>query len=265
MKHHRQYGPSIPEMGWVPAPSFLLRRDRILRLFNCLSPGLLLEVGCGAGTLLFELNQRGFRCEALETSPAALEIARHINANNVTFHHSAQSEWETRFDYLCAFEVLEHIEDDRKALAEWRSWLKPGGQLLISVPAHTKKWTASDIWAGHFRRYERHTLIELLEESGFVVEHFETYGFPLANLVGPLRAFIHNRKLKVRQSTFEDDRAYHSNLSGIARDTEVRLYPLLKTIPGRTLMYLACRLQKWSSGRDWGTGYIVLAKKVLSG
>jgi len=261
MNIHPLYGPVILEKGWVPAPSFLLRRDRILRLINKFSAGKLLEIGCGAGTLLHELNQRGFACEALEASVQALEIARHVNPNDVVFHQTPQLNWASRFDYLLAFEVLEHIEDDRTALATWHSWIKPGGFILISVPAHMKKWSPSDVWAGHFRRYERLDLAELMTAGGFTIEHFETYGFPLANAISPLRAWAHTRNLSARKSANNNKRASNNDLSGIQRNTESKFYPLLKSLPGRMLMHLAYLLQGWSSKHDWGTGYLVLAKR----
>jgi len=261
MNIHPLYGPVVLEKGWVPAPSFLLRRNRILRLINKFSAGKLLEIGCGAGTLLHELNQRGFTCEALETSVPALEIARHVNANDVVFHQTPQPSWASRFDYLLAFEVLEHIEDDRTALATWHSWIKPGGFILISVPAHMKKWSPSDVWAGHFRRYERLGLVELVTAGGFTIEHFENYGFPLANVISPLRAWAHSRNLSARQRINNNKRASNNDLSGVQRNAESKFYPLLKSLPGRLLMHLAYLLQGWSSKRDWGAGYIVLAKK----
>lgn len=261
MEIHPLYGPVVPEKGWVPAPSFLLRRDRILRWLAGFPPGLLLEIGCGAGTLLHELSQRGFACEALETSSSALEIARHVNANNVALYQSPQPHWASRFDYLLAFEVLEHIEDDRAALTTWHSWIKPGGVMLISVPAHMRKWGASDVWAGHVRRYERSGFMNLITASGFTIEHFETYGFPLANVISPLRAWLHANNLDARRKVKHNERAYNNDLSGVQRNTESKLYPLLKSLPGRMLMYLAYLLQNWSTGRDWGTGYLVLAKK----
>ena len=259
---HPLYGPVVSEKGWVPAPSFLLRRDRILRLLIGLPPGKLLEIGCGAGTLLHELSLRGFSCEALETSAPALEIARHVNTNNVVLHQTSQPDWVNRFDYLFAFEVLEHIEDDRATLLEWHSWIKPGGVILISVPAHMTKWTASDVWAGHVRRYERSALMSLITSSGFTIEHFETYGFPLANVISPLRAKIHAHNLDVRRKVKHNERAYNNDLSGVQRNTESKLYPLLKSLPGRMLMHLAYLLQSLSARRDWGTGYLVLAKKT---
>lgn len=261
MEYHPLYGPSAPEKNWVPAPSFMLRRDRILRQLEGLHPGVLLEIGCGAGTLLRELSQRGFTCEALETSASALEIACYVNPDNVAFHQSPQIDWTGRFDYLFAFEVLEHIEDDYAAVAAWNSWLKPGGVMLISVPAHMRKWTTSDVWAGHYRRYERSGLIELITSSGFTVEHFETYGFPVANIISPLRAWLHSINLNARRRDNHNERAQNNDLSGVERNAEAKIYPFLKTLPGRVLMSLAYLLQDWSSGKDWGTGYLVLARK----
>lgn len=262
MEYHPLYGPSVPEKGWVPAPSFILRRERILRLLKRFQPGSLLEIGCGAGTLLHELSKRGFVCEALETSPTALAIARHVNASNVEFHQTPQPHWEEKFDYLFAFEVLEHIENDCAALATWWSWLRPGGVMLISVPAHMRKWTASDVWAGHFRRYERSALIELISKSGFNVEYCETYGFPLANVISPLREWVHTHNLKERSKNKHGGRTLNNDQSGVARNTESKFYPLLKSLPGRILMHGAFLLQDWSAEQDWGTGYLVLARKI---
>jgi len=260
LEYHHLYGPSVPEKGWVPAPSFLLRRDRIHRLLADSHPGLLLEIGCGAGTLLHELSRRGFTCEAMETSTAALEIANYVNSGEAIIHSVPQPDWEGKFDYLLSFEVLEHIEDDRNALALWYSWLKPGGTIILSVPAHMKKWTASDIWAGHYRRYEMQQLADLITESGFAIESTETYGFPLSNALLLLRARVHARDL-VGRNALANDRARNNDMSGVERSAESRLYPLLKSFPGVMAMRLALFLQDMSAKKNWGTGYLLLARK----
>lgn len=261
MELHPLFGPSLPEKGWVPAPSFLLRRDRILRQMASWEPGALLEVGCGAGSLLFEFALRGYSCEALETSEPALRVARELSGTLVQFHREPQSDWQGRFDYLFAFEVLEHIEDDRRALAQWHSWLRPGGMMLISVPAHMRKWTASDIWAGHYRRYEQDDLAALITQTGFVIRHIETYGFPLANILSPLRARAHSRGLERRRREQADHREHNNQMSGVQRSLESRLYPFLTSLPGRWSMQMACFLQDLAAGRDWGTGYLVAARR----
>ena len=81
MEFHPIYGLSIPERGWVPAPRYLMRRDRILKIMESLPGGRILEVGCGSGALLYDLSQMGFKCTGLETSPPALDIASYVHQN----------------------------------------------------------------------------------------------------------------------------------------------------------------------------------------
>lgn len=257
-------GPAFPELGWVPAPRYLMRRARIIELSRDLPPGRLLEAGPGAGTLLVEFAQRGFRCEALELSDEARGMAGELIAasgQQVRIHDRVQDAWRNAFDYVFAFDVLEHIEDDVGALAAWGSWLKPGGALLLSVPARMKLWTAGDEWAGHFRRYERGQLIQLLEAAGFEIEVFECYGFPLTNLTERLSAKAY-RKLTLRQQgTDEDDRRANNDRSGIDRRPHLRIYPLLKSLPGRLAIRFFLATQRLFLGRDWGSGYVLRARK----
>lgn len=261
MDIHPLYGPVVPEKGWVPAPRYLLRRDRILQFLADSPAGQSLEIGCGAGTLLHELGLRGFTCEALETSAPALEIARHVNANNVVFHQTPQPDWVDRFDYLLAFEVLEHIEDDRAALLEWRSWIKPGGVILMSVPAHMRKWTATDDWAGHYRRYEQRDLKQLLLSCGFVMQRFESYGFPLGNMVEPIRARVHAKSLATRRANERDEYKSNTELSSVERPVESRLYPFLASLPGQLMMRSAFFMQRFFKNSDLGNGYFLIARK----
>lgn len=264
MEYHSVYGVSVPEYGWVPAPGYLLRRDRILRMFRGFPQGSYLEVGCGAGALLHELSQMGFSCTALETSDAAFELASFINRDNqkVEFCKQPREEWSSAFDYVAAFEVLEHIEDDRLAIEQWAGWLKPGGRLLLSVPAHQKRWNASDVWAGHCRRYEKDQLKDLVEQTGFSIEKIECYGFPLRNIIEPLRARHHAKQLSQETSlgNSEEQRVAHNDRSGIARSLESRLYPLQASWLGTKLMKANFFLQGLFVGTNWGSGYLVLAR-----
>ena len=256
------YGPSIPQAQWAPSPSFLLRRHRVLDYLTTVEPGSLLEVGCGAGTLLFELHSQGFNCEALEASTPAIKLARAVAQNNYSLHAEAQSHWQNSFDYLLALEVLEHIEDDAEALTTWREWLNPRGRAIISVPAHRHKWTASDEWAGHFRRYNREDFIAALQESGFKVERLESYGFPIANMISPLRARIHAKQLVSRQQAGTDTPAFHSSESGIERQVESRLFPLMTSFAGRLAMRLGFQLQYWTRHSSLGMGYLAIVQRA---
>ncbi len=72
-------------------------------------------------------------------------------------------------DTVLAVNVLEHIKDDRAALAAMREWVGPGGRVCIYVPALTRLYGTLDVALGHHRRYERDELLEKLESSGFRV------------------------------------------------------------------------------------------------
>lgn len=260
IQSHPLLGIAMPTLGWVPAPRYLLRRDRILRMLCNLPPQRVAEVGCGAGALIHDLTRMGHACQALETSLEArtLAAAVHWDHPSVRIHETAPEDWHDAFDYVMSFEVLEHIEDDCAALRQWSGWLKTGGHLLISVPSHERRWSASDVWAGHFRRYERAQLEALLRETGFEPVQLECYGFPLANVIEPIRSFLHARKLKKHK---DDDRATNTARSGTERTAETRLYPIESSFVGTAILRLAFAIQSLFVDTECGTGYLVLARK----
>jgi hypothetical protein len=157
--------------------------------------------------------------------------------------------------------VLEHIEDDQQVLAQWVSWIKPGGQLLLSVPAHMKLWRAGDNWAGHFRRYERESLIKLLQNAGLEVEIFECYGFPLTNLTEWISAPIYARRIYNNAQNEAVNRKQNNDRSGTDRGPHVKLYPLLRSLPGKWVLRIFSAIQKIFINKDIGSGYVVKAKR----
>lgn len=76
---------------------------------------------------------------------------------------------DREFDAIVMLDVLEHVADDREFLREFAiRRLRPGGRLLISVPAHQVLFTQHDVALGHYRRYSRSDLHEVLVSSGLV-------------------------------------------------------------------------------------------------
>lgn len=256
------WGPVDAEIGWVPSLRYLLRRACILSIAQGLPRGRLLEIGCGAGALLIELFTMGFDCVGLETSEKARRLARHLaqryHAGDINFLAEPASEWMDAFDVVCAFDVLEHIEHDTVALARWLRWLRPGGILLLSVPAHSHRWGPGDEWAGHYRRYDRKALLELLALTGLRVSYVNCYGFPLANLTEWMGRYYY-RKAIARRKNYTCEQA--SATSGIDRKPYVRLQQLLHSRFGQTLVGLGLRLQNPFLDTDWGSGYLVMARR----
>lgn len=251
-----EFGRAMPGLGWVPAPRYLLRRAEVLRLLADAPPGRVLEVGAGAGSLLADLAQRGFTAVAVETSDAARGLAARMLADCPGVQVSAELPTdELAFDYLLAFEVLEHIDGDASALRDWLRRLKRGGRVLLSVPAYAHRWTSTDVWAGHVRRYDRQDLVALAEGVGLRVRSCRHYGFPLADAIEPVNAFVHARAL--RQDETRDAR---SAQSGIARSTESRLFPLLRSWPGRLCIRTSIAMQRWFADFSLGNGLLLDAE-----
>lgn len=256
------FGVVSPSSGWFPPIRFLLRRRRILRLLAGLPPGRLVEVGCGAGAMLVEFTNMGHSVTGLETSAQALAMARSLAANAREVHEvvdEASAEWLEAVDLVCAFDVLEHIEDDGQALDEWRSWLRPDGRLCLSVPAHQSRWGAGDEWAGHYRRYDRRDLESLLAAHGYRVEYLECYGFPLANLTEWLGERTYRRLMAERATG--TSLAQATATSGVDRRDARGLFRWIDTPPGRLGLRLALMAQAAFARTDWGSGYLVLARK----
>jgi SAM-dependent methyltransferase len=80
------------------------------------------------------------------------------------------------FDLICAFDVIEHVDEDEHALAELSRVAAPGAALLTSVPLHPAQWTGFDDFVGHRRRYEPAELVAKLARSGFAVELSAVFG-----------------------------------------------------------------------------------------
>ncbi len=134
----------------------------------------ILEIGCGSGNVLRVLQQlaagRG-QVEGLEVSTQAAEVARARTGLSVTSGYLSDLDITASFDIIAAFDVLEHIQDHVAVLGQIRERLRPGGRLILTVPAHQSLWSAFDVASGHERRYTSSSLARALRASGFTVEY----------------------------------------------------------------------------------------------
>jgi SAM-dependent methyltransferase len=83
---------------------------------------------------------------------------------------------DREFDLVCAFDVIEHVENDRLVFGELSRVLKQDGVLMFSVPVHADLWTEFDDWVGHVRRYEPSNLTEILASNQLVLEKSAAFG-----------------------------------------------------------------------------------------
>ncbi len=158
--------------------------DLIRRVVRPPAMARILEIGCGTGHNLLALQQFG-QVDGLEIDPAARALAaerlgRPIAAAPLPGLDGIEPQ---AYDMIAALDVIEHVADDGAALAAIASRLKPGGKLLMTVPAHQWMWSAHDIANHHQRRYSKAGLIRLLDGSPLEIDmigYFNSLLFPLA-------------------------------------------------------------------------------------
>lgn len=147
----------------------------------------ILEIGCGTGHNFPVLAQFG-TLDALEIDAPAREIASTRLGKPVGDAPlpALPGIADAHYDLIALLDVLEHIEDDIAALAGIKAKLKPGGRVLVTVPANVWMWSAHDRVHHHFRRYNPASFRKVAQAAGLKVDlltHFNTLLFPLAAAV----------------------------------------------------------------------------------
>ena len=153
----------------------------------------ILEIGCGTGHNLDMLRRFG-RVDAIEVDGAARIIASRRLGHAVMDAPLPELTGveDQAYDLIAILDVLEHVEADREALESMARKLKPGGRILVTVPAHPWMWSAHDVVNHHKRRYTRRTLKAVVAAAGLkldLLSWFNSLLFPLAaaaRLVGRL-------------------------------------------------------------------------------
>lgn len=176
---------------------FLARRrileELIVRVVKPPQAARVLEVGCGTGHNLAMLGKFGeldaseldFSARSLSTKRLGREVKAAKLPDLSMFKRN-------EYDLVALLDVLEHVPDDLGSLRAIHRRLKPGGALLLTVPANPWMWSAHDAAHHHFRRYTKKQLEELFLRSGLEVDllsYFNTMLYPLiaaARIIGKL-------------------------------------------------------------------------------
>jgi SAM-dependent methyltransferase len=182
----------------------------------------ILDAGCGSGRNMVELADFG-RVTGIDKSAAAVDRAAERDAGLVTLGAIELMPFEEgTFDLAVALDVIEHIDDDRAAFRELLRVVRPGGMLLVSVPAYPRLWSAHDVLNEHRRRYTRRSLLAATRDAGWTCTHTTHFN---SSLLLPAAA----HRLALKRSTKADPR--ESELS--------RMPPALNRLLARPLAFEA--------------------------
>lgn len=131
-------------------------------------PQALWEIGAGNGCVAMHLQRQGIPVVAIEPLASGAINARHRGLEAVICGRlEALRLPSAAIPAFGCFDVLEHLEEPAKLLAEVARCLVPGGLVIVSVPALDWLWSDADVVSGHFRRYTRRSLTELFRNTGF--------------------------------------------------------------------------------------------------
>lgn len=229
-----------------------LRFAAIRRLLTEVEARTVLEIGVGEGSvgvlLARTYDYTGVDVDLQSLSTARKRFERHSLDVSRLLHGGPETVGERRFDLVCAFEVLEHLPDDRLALTNWRRLVEPGGAVIVSMPAGPSRYGKADAKAGHFRRYSRSDAEALLSSAGFARIRILNYGVPAGYALEKARNVLATRKLRRRltpeERTLESGR-WLQPPAALARVTQAAAVPL-------------AAIQRPFMNMDKGTGLVAL-------
>ena len=163
------------------------RRHLLARAASGLIPGIALDIGAAGGGNTRVLRELAWQAVALEYGGEGAEVCALRGIPVVRADATRLPVGPAGLDLVVAFDVLEHIEDDKAAVRGVFEALRPGGRLLVAVPADPALWSAHDEAVGHVRRYTRQTLYDLLAGSGFEVGRMRSWNVLLRPAVAARR------------------------------------------------------------------------------
>ncbi len=145
-----------------------------------------LDAGCGTGGLLRRLHeaQPDWQLTGLDFSPLACELARERSCGEVVQASIAALPFaDARFDAVVSCDVVCQVTDPARAVGEFHRCLKPGGVVVLMMPAYPWMYSYHDKEVGNLRRYTRNQVRSLMEAAGFRIvrcTYWNTLPFPLA-------------------------------------------------------------------------------------
>lgn len=144
--------------------NYVLRKRAIEKEFGDADKGVVLEVGCGISPTVTSLDAvvySDLSFAALHTLDKMLNKGFYVVADGTCLPFKSKS-----FSHVVCSEVMEHIENDKKAVIEIARILEPAGSFVITFPHRKMYFSIDDYYVGHYRRYELNDMINLLNNAG---------------------------------------------------------------------------------------------------
>lgn len=207
---------------------FRVRRNLIYSLFeeyNIKSGMRVLDYGCGSGFIVGQLQTRGYDAWGTDISREAIEYGTSQGIKNLHSTDGIEVDFpDGSFDLILAMDVVEHIDDDKLVVEELKRLLRPGGRLIITVPAYQWMWGVQDEVSHHFRRYSMKSITQLVTNSSNLSilrkTYFNTFLFPAVALVRLASKWLN---IKNRESDFDISDNFLNPVFYFIFNTEIKI------------------------------------------
>ena len=232
----------------------------VIRHLDLPRPADILDVGCGNGLFFEKLGLFG--------TVLGIEIDGSLIPSDSQYRDRIYDKplgdpqySALRFDLITALDVIEHIEDDQQAVADMLAMLRPGGKLVITVPASMKLWDRHDEINRHYRRYTSDTLHALLAGKGRLLE--------LRHLFHAL--FLPKLAVRMVNRSFQGDTAQHTipaawinRMMETACSLEYRVLQSLRIPFGTSLLAVLEKPTAYAGSKDGGAVTRSSRQRVLN-
>ena len=183
-----------------------------------LEKGKLLDIGCGVGDFLQQIESKGWQCTGIEPSEDAAKIAKNRIQATIYKPEEIGNLQDETYDVITMWHVLEHVDDLRTEVEHLFRLLKKGGRLVIALPNYKSydatyyqdKWAAYDV-PRHLNHFDKQTIVNIFNTKGlkiknieklpwdayyisFMSEKYKQNGLPLVR--GLIRGLISNSKAR---------------------------------------------------------------------
>ena len=215
---------------------------------------LTMDIGGGNGYTTKVLQNAGFKTGVLEPSYEACLNAKRRDVKYVLC--SSVGERKEAWAQCMLLDVLEHTEDDVAFLKMVNRELKPGGRMILTVPAMQMLWSSEDDEAGHYRRYSKKMLCEVLKKAGFKVcycSYFFSWlvlpvliirvGFEKIGLLKTTQERTYEEKLEIGNQQFKQKSCIVNSVLSALNKLEIKAIQAKRSIPlGSSLICIAIKV-----------------------
>jgi SAM-dependent methyltransferase len=199
-----------------------------------------LDIGTSTGTNLRMLNNLQFtNVFGLDKNPLAISFCKKKGLKNVELGDvSALPYADNSFELILATDILEHIEDDQRAVGEIKRVLNPGGWALFTAPAFRTLWGPQDDLSNHLRRYSKKELIQKIGDSGLIVKQEFYFNYLLFLPILAARRLLKLFKIELRSENDVNSPMINKILTSVF-EMDINMAPRLRPPFGVSILTLA--------------------------